>query len=55
MNHESLNRTLLGSLNPQDMISEVNIYVMDTVWILCDPYVWRSKFNGGAYGFVKLS
>ena len=40
-----------GSLNSQDMIriledmiSQVNIYVMDIVWILCDVYVWRSKF-----------
>ena len=29
----------LGSLNNQDMISQVNIYVMDIVWILCDVYV----------------
>ena len=33
-----------GSLNSQDMISQVNIYLMDIVWILCDVYVWRSKF-----------
>ena len=33
-----------GSSNSQDMISQVNIYVMDIVWILCDVYVWRSKF-----------
>ena len=27
------------------MISQVNIiYVMDIVWILCDVYVWSSKF-----------
>ena len=33
-----------GSLNSQDMISQVNIYMMDIVWILCVVYVWRSKF-----------
>ena len=33
-----------GSLNIQDMISQVNIYVMDIAWILCDVYVWKSKF-----------
>ena len=33
-----------GSLNSQYMISQVNIYVIDIVWILCDVYVWRSKF-----------
>ena len=32
------------------MISQVNIYAMDIVWILCDLYVWRSKFNRGRYG-----
>ena len=26
----------LGFLNSEDMISQVNIYVMDIVWILCD-------------------
>ena len=34
---------LIGSLNSEDMISQVNIYVVDIVWILCDFYVWRSK------------
>ena len=29
----------LGSLNSQDMISQVSIYVMDIVWILYDVYV----------------
>ena len=24
------------------MISQVSIYVIDIVWILCDAYVWRS-------------
>ena len=43
-----------GSLNSQDMISQVNIYVMDMVWLLCDVYVWRSKFNRWSYGFLKL-
>ena len=43
-----------GSLNSQDMISQLNIYVMDIVWISCDVYVCRSKFNRGSYGFVKL-
>ena len=44
----------IGSLNSQDMISQVNIDVIDIVWILCDVYVWRSEFNRGSYGFVKL-
>ena len=44
---------LIGFLNSQDMIrilkredtiSQINIYVMDIVWMLCDAYVWRSKF-----------
>ena len=41
-----------GSLNSQDMIriledmiSQVNIYVVDIVRILCDVYVWKSKFR----------
>ena len=42
---ESLNsQDMIRFLNSQDMISQVNIYVMDIVWILCDVYVWRSKF-----------
>ena len=36
------------------MISQVNIYGMDIVWISGDVYVWRSKFNRGSYGFVKV-
>ena len=43
----------VGSLNSQDMVSQVNGYVIDTVWIFCDVYVWRSIFNRGSYGFVK--
>ena len=31
----------VGSLNSQDMISQVNIYVMGIIWILCDVYMWR--------------
>ena len=27
------------------MISLINIYVMDIVWILCDVYEWRLKFK----------
>ena len=42
---ESLNsQDIIGFLNSQDMISQVNIYVMDIVWILCDVYMWRSQF-----------
>ena len=26
------------------MISQVSIYMMDIIWILCDVYEWRSKF-----------
>ena len=33
----------LRFLNSEDMISQVNIYVMDIVWILCDVYVWSSR------------
>ena len=40
----SLVRTWLGFLNSENMISQVNIYVVDIVWILCDVYVCRSKF-----------
>ena len=32
------------SLNSQDIISQVNIHVMDIVWILCDVYARRSNF-----------
>ena len=31
--------TWLGFLNTEDMISQVNIYVMDVAWILCDVFV----------------
>ena len=34
----------IALLNSQDMISQVNIYVMDNVWILCDGYLLRSTF-----------
>ena len=44
----------LGSLNSKDKISLVKINVMDIVWMLCDIYVWRLKFNIRSYGFVKL-
>ena len=51
-----------GSLNSPDMIrirkqSRHDFsckHVMDIVWILCDVYLWRSKFNRGSYCFVKL-
>ena len=43
-----------GSALRQGMIFQVNIYVMDIVWMLCDVYEWRSKFNRGSYGFVML-
>ena len=35
----TLNRSLLGSLNPQDMISQVNIYMMDIVWICVEVFM----------------
>ena len=42
------------SLNSQDMISQVNVDVMDILWIFCDVYVLgRSVFNRGLNGFVK--
>ena len=31
----------IGSLNSQDMIFQLKVYVLDVVWILCDVYVWR--------------
>ena len=37
-------RKLLGLLSSEDMVSQVNIYVMNIVWMLCDVYVERSKF-----------
>ena len=40
----SLNSTWLGFLNREDMISQVNIYVVDIVCRLYDIYMWRSKF-----------
>ena len=36
-----------GFLNNEDMISQLNIYVMDIVWILCDVEV-------KIHGFIKL-
>ena len=44
-----------GSLNSQDMIFQVTVYVIENVWMfmLYDVYVWRSIFNRGLYGFVK--
>ena len=38
-----------GSALRQGMIFQVNIYVMDIVWMLCDVYEWRSKFNRGSW------
>ena len=35
----SLNMTWFGSLNSQNIISQVNIYVMNTIWILCDVFM----------------
>ena len=32
-------RKLLGLLSSEDMVSQVNIYVMNVVWMLCDVYV----------------
>ena len=43
----------IGRLYSQDMTSQVNIHVMDIVWILCFVYVWRSILDRGLYGFVK--
>ena len=34
-----------GSLNNQDMISPINNYVMDIIYMLCEVYLSRSKFN----------
>ena len=39
----------LEFLNSEDMISQLNIYVMDIVWILCDICV-----EVKIHGFVKL-
>ena len=36
--------SIMKELNSEDVISQVNIYVMDILWILCNVYVWRSKF-----------
>ena len=47
-------RTWLGSLNSQEMISQVNIYVINIAWILCYFYLFRSEFNRGSDGFVKI-
>ena len=46
---ESLNMAWLGILNREDIISQVSIYVMDIVWILCDVCV-----EVQIHGFVKL-
>ena len=47
----SLNsQDILGFLNNEDMISQVNIYVMDFIWELCDVYVSEAKIQG----FLKL-
>ena len=35
---------MIRILKQGKMISQVNIYVVDIVWILSDVYVWRSKF-----------
>ena len=35
---------MIRFLNSKDMISQVKVYMMDIVWILCDAYVRRSKF-----------
>ena len=39
-----LKQSGLGFLNSEDMISLVNFYAMDIVWVLCDVYVWMSTF-----------
>ena len=36
-------RASLGFLYSQDIIFQVNIYVIDIVWKSCGVYVWRSK------------
>ena len=47
----SLNsQDILGFLNNEDMISQVNIYVMDFIWKLFDVYVSEAKIQG----FLKL-
>ena len=43
------------SLSSQDMIHQVNVYVMEIVWILCDVYVWWSKFQQRVIWFCKAS
>ena len=40
-------------LNSHNMISQVNVYVVDAVLRLCDVYVWSSIFNIGSYDVVK--
>ena len=41
------------SLNSQDMISQVNVYSMNILWILCDAYVQSSKTKM-AYSFREI-
>ena len=48
-NTGSKTRAWLGFVMSKDMISQVNIYVMDIVWILCDV-CGEVKIHG----FVKL-
>ena len=45
----SIIRTGLRFLNSEDMISQVNTYMIDIVWILCDVCV-----EVKIHGFVKL-
>ena len=45
----SLIGTWLRFLNSEDMIPQVNIYVIDIVWISCDVFV-----EDKIHGFVKL-
>ena len=53
--HDFFNsQDMLGSLNSQEMISQVNIYVTNIAWILCYFYLFRSEFNRGSDGFVKI-
>ena len=38
---------MIKALKSRNMISQVNVYVVDTVLRLCDVYVWKSIFNMG--------
>ena len=40
-----LKQDMIGILKQWRHNSQVNIYVVDIVWILCDVYVWGSKFR----------